>query len=77
MLNSILEQKLYCSNNSPRQEPPKEHSLSLNDINAHIYNFDYPRKQENCEMDANDDLEDDRLLQSLEKRFSNYDQQAN
>lgn len=77
MLNNILEQKLYSSNNSPRQELPKEHSLSLNDINAQIYNFDYPRKQEHCEVDANDDLEDDKLLQSLEKRFSNYDQQAN
>ena len=45
ILNTILESKLYKSNGSP-QDNFKEHSLSLNDINAQLYNFDYPRKHD-------------------------------
>jgi hypothetical protein len=38
-----------------------------------MYNFDYPRKQEEGDLDADDVIEDDRLLKSLEKRFNQYD----
>lgn len=53
---------MYKSNSS--QDNAKEQSLSLNDIHANIYNFDYPRKLDEDEGavdlgDMQDTYEDD------------------
>eukprot|EP00347_Sterkiella_histriomuscorum_P015959 403355036 len=91
VLNNILEQKLYQSSTSNDIQADnintKDQSLSLNDINQMMMNYDFNNNQQKRQdnllddinlaygMDETDVMEDDKLLQSLEKRFKNIESQ--
>lgn len=60
---------MYKSNQSDQNI--KDQSLSLNDINNHLQNFDYMKKfnEINDYFDEDEVLEDNQLIKSLEKNF--------